>query len=51
MAKDYICCKLAEKSDVEMPKATDVSDVKISDSDFSDEGGSFIELVEAIQIL
>ena len=46
MAEDYLYCKLADKSAEEIPKATAVADVKISYSEFSDAGESFIELVE-----
>ena len=46
MAKDYIGNALCEKSDSEIPIATPIADIDISQSQFFDTGYSFVSLVD-----
>lgn len=46
MAKDYIGNMLLDKTDSEIPAPSKISDIDVSKGRFSDEGNSFVSLVD-----
>lgn len=46
MARDYIGCRLFDKPDSEIPKATDIKDIDAASGEFADAGDSFIAMVD-----
>ena len=46
MARDYMGGMLYEKEDADIPKASEISDIKVSSSPFFDSGDSFVSFVD-----
>ena len=46
MARDYMGCTLYDKPDSEIPKASNISEIDISNCEFANKGKTFISLVD-----
>ena len=46
MARDYIGCTFYDKPDETIPEASDIKSVSVTDSEFAEDGDSFVTLVD-----